>query len=144
MFFEKIISVCSDESFSLQNALFKQLQNGGIQADFSNLSADLDGIYFSYPNNSQQKVLLYQAKIQESLFRTQGDPSVHLCGCKACLDGLKSPDFLAVIAYDLRFFLGIYSHKVQMKFFNDKPLELCQECVKITGFNGDLKAFLKG
>lgn len=143
MFFEKIITACSDEGFRLDGALLKQLQNGGIKADFSDLSADENGIYFSYPSNKLQKVLLYQAKIQEVAFRNQGDPSVHLCGCKACLEGLRSPDFLAVVAYDLRFFLGIYSHKVQIKFFNDKPLPLCVECVKLARFNGDLKAFLE-
>lgn len=142
MFFEKIIAVCSNEGFRLESALFKQLQNGGIKADFSDLSADNKGIYFYYPSGGYQKVLLYQAKIQEAAFRNQGDPCVHLCGCKACLEGLKNSDFLAVVAYDLRFFLGIYAHKVQIKFFNDKPLSLCLECVKIAKFNGDLKAFL--
>ncbi|MCI5968849.1 hypothetical protein [Helicobacter sp.] len=144
MFFEKIISVCSSDGFSLQNALFKQLENGGIQADFSDLNADANGIYFHYPNNKYQKVLLYQAKVQEIVFRNQGAPCVHLCGCRDCLQNLKNSDFLAVLAYDLRFFLGIYSHKVQIKFFNDKPLALCLECVKIAGFSGDLKGFLKG
>ncbi|MBX7490999.1 hypothetical protein [Helicobacter turcicus] len=142
MFFEKIIAACSDDGFRLESALFKQLQNGGIKADFSDLSADRKGIYFYYPSNRCQKVLLYQAKIQEATFRNQGDPYVHLCGCKACLEGLKNSDFLAVVAYDLRFFLGIYSHKVQVKFFHDKPLALCPECLNIAEFNGDLKTFL--
>ncbi|WP_299546136.1 hypothetical protein [uncultured Helicobacter sp.] len=143
MFFEKIISACSNDGFSLENALYKQLQNGGIKADFGDLSANQDGIYFSYPNNKIQKVLFYQAKIQEATFRAKGDPSVHLCGCKACLENLKNPDFLAVVTNDLRFFLEIYSHKVQIKFFNDKPLSLCQECVNLVGFSGDLKVFLQ-
>lgn len=142
MFFKKTISASKDNGFSLESALYKQLQNGGIRADFSDLRADSNGIYFNYPNKSQQKVLLYQAKLQESIFRTQGDPSVHLCGCKACIEALKNPDFLAVVTYNLQFFVGIYSYKVQMKFFNDKPLMLCQDCLKISHFKGDLKTFL--
>lgn len=93
MFFEKIIAACGDDGFSLESALFKQLQSGGIKADFSDLHADSSGIYFTYPNQTQQKVLFYQAKLQESTFRVQGDPYVHLCGCKACMEDLKKPRF---------------------------------------------------
>ena len=100
------------------------------------------GIYFAYPSGKLQKVLLYHARIPESLFRIQGDPCVHLCGCPSCLKHLDDSEFLAVVALEKRFFVGIYSHKVQIKFFNDKPLQLCQDCVKILQFNGNLAAFL--
>ena len=142
MFFEKMIDVCGAGGFSLESALLEQLKNGGIKANFSDLSANHSGIYFAYPSGKLQKVLLYHARIPESLFRIQGDPCVHLCGCPSCLKHLDDSEFLAVVALEKRFFVGIYSHKVQIKFFNDKPLQLCQDCVKILQFNGNLAAFL--
>ena len=142
MFFEKMIDVCGTGGFSLESALLEQLKNGGIKANFSDLHANHSGIYFTYPSGKLQKVLLYHARIPESLFRIQGDPCVHLCGCPGCLKHLDDSEFLAVVALEKRFFVGIYSHKVQIKFFNDKPLQLCQDCVKILQFNGNLAAFL--
>ena len=142
MFFEKMIDVCGAGGFSLESALLEQLKNGGIKANFSYLHANHSGIYFTYPSGKLQKVLLYHARIPESLFRIQGDPCVHLCGCPGCLKHLDDSEFLAVVALEKRFFVGIYSHKVQIKFFNDKPLQLCQDCVKILQFNGNLAAFL--
>ncbi len=90
--------------------------------------------------------MLYQARIQEMTFRSKGDPFVHLCGCEEALENLKNPDFIATISLDLRFFLGIYSHKVQTKFFNDKPLKICPICAKTLAesFNNDLREFLRG
>ena len=142
MFFEKMIDVCGAGGFSLESALLEQLKNGGIKANFSDLHANHSGIYFTYPSGKLQKVLLYHARIPESLFRIQGDPCVHLCGCPGCLKHLDDSEFLVVVALEKRFFVGIYSHKVQIKFFNDKPLQLCQDCVKILQFNGNLAAFL--
>ena len=142
MFFEKMIDVCGAGGFSLESAVLEQLKNGGIKANFSDLHANHSGIYFTYPSGKLQKVLLYHARIPESLFRIQGDPCVHLCGCPGCLKHLDDSEFLAVVALEKRFFVGIYSHKVQIKFFNDKPLQLCQDCVKILQFNGNLAAFL--
>ena len=142
MFFEKIIDVCGGSGFSLESALLEQLKNGGIKADFSDLHADNNGIYFTYPSEKLQKVLLYHARIPESLFRIQGDPRVHLCGCPSCLKHLNDSEFLAVVNKEKRFFVGIYSHKVQIKFFNDKPLQFCQDCVRMLQFNGDLETFL--
>ena len=142
MFFEKMIDVCGAGGFSLESALLEQLKNGGIKANFSDLHANHSGIYFTYPSGKLQKVLLYHARIPESLFRIQGDPCVPLCGCPGCLKHLDDSEFLAVVALEKRFFVGIYSHKVQIKFFNDKPLQLCQDCVKILQFNGNLAAFL--
>lgn len=90
--------------------------------------------------------MFYQARIQEMTFRSKGDPFVHLCGCEEALENLKNPDFIATISLDLRFFLGIYSHKVQTKFFNDKPLKICPICAKTLAesFNNDLGGFLRG
>ncbi len=140
--FERFIAVCKEDGFGLESALLQQLKSGGIKANFSDLRADNAGIYFTFPNEKTQKVMLYQANIQESTFRIQGDPYVHLCGCPVALANFKNPDFLAVIAFELRFFLSISSQKVQMKFFYDKPLQLCKECVQMTRFNGDLRGFL--
>ena len=142
MFFEKIVDVCKGSGFSLESALLEQLKNGGIKADFSDLHADNNGIYFTYPSGKLQKVLLYHARIPESLFRIQGDPCVHLCGCPSCLKYLNYSEFLAVVNKENRFFVGMYSHKVQIKFFNDKPLQFCQDCVRMLQFNGDLETFL--
>lgn len=72
--------------------------------------------------------MLYQAKIQESFFRTQGEPLVHLCACEESLKNATNPDFLAIIRTDMQFFLSIYSHKIQTKIFNQKPLSLCPQC----------------
>ncbi len=90
--------------------------------------------------------MLYQARVQEVMFRSKGDPFVHLCGCKKALENLKNPDFIATISLNLRFFLGIYSHKVQTKFFNDKPLQICPQCAKVLEmyFNNDLRGFFGG
>lgn len=143
MFFQQLIEVCKDTHFSLKESLLKQLQSEGIGANFANLSADSKGIYFKFPNGETRKVLLYQAKIQEAQYRANGDPYVHLCNCSKSLENLNDSNFLVLIQDNLRFSLGIYSHRVQTKIFHEKPLELCLECVKIADFKGDLKAFLK-
>lgn len=145
-FFEKTIEACGNADFSLLNsALFAQLQEEGIKANFADLSADEKGIYFNFSNGKACKVMLYQARIQEAAFRSLGDPNVHLCGCEECRENLKNPDFIITISLDLRFFLGIYSHKVQTKFFNDKPLKLCPQCAKMLEmyFNNDLRKFFE-
>ena len=143
-FFEKTIVACAGGDSSLDSELFEQLQNEGILANFADLTANERGIYFRFSNNKICKIMLYQAKFQETTFRSKGDPSVHLCGCEEALKNLKNPDFIATISLDLRFFLGIYSHKVQTKFFNDKPLRLCPYCAKVLAksFKNDLRTFL--
>lgn len=115
-------------------------------ANFADLSADERGIYFRFSSNNICKIMLYQARVQEVMFRSKGDPFVHLCGCKEALENLKNPDFIATISLNLRFFLGIYSHKVQTKFFNDKPLQICPQCAKVLEmyFNNDLRGFFGG
>ncbi|WP_273213221.1 hypothetical protein [Helicobacter rodentium] len=145
-FFEKTIAACGSGDSGLDSALFKQLQKDGIMANFADLSADERGIYFRFSSNKICKIMLYQARIQEMTFRSKGDPFVHLCGCEEALENLKNPDFIATISLDLRFFLGIYSHKVQTKFFNDKPLKICPICAKTLAesFNNDLREFLRG
>ncbi len=145
-FFEKTIAACGSGDSGLDSALFKQLQKDGIMANFADLSADERGIYFRFSSNKICKIMLYQARIQEMTFRSKGDPFVHLCGCEEALENLKNPYFIATISLDLRFFLGIYSHKVQTKFFNDKPLQICPICAKTLAesFNNDLREFLRG
>lgn len=145
-FFTKMIEACENQKFSLNSALFTQLQSEGIRANFADLHADERGIYFGFSNGKFCKVMLYQARIQESTFRSKGDPYVHLCACEECLENLANPDFIATISLNLHFFLGIYSHKVQTKFFNDKPLEICPKCAKVLRghFRGDLNAFFRG
>lgn len=145
-FFEKTIVACGSKESGLDSALFKQLQKGGIMANFADLSADERGIYFRFSSNNICRIMLYQARVQEVMFRSKGDPFVHLCGCKEALENLKNPDFIATISLNLRFFLGIYSHKVQTKFFNDKPLQICPQCAKVLEmyFNNDLRGFFGG
>lgn len=145
-FFEKTIVACGSKESGLDSALFKQLQKDGIMANFADLSADERGIYFRFSSNNICKIMLYQARVQEVMFRSKGDPFVHLCGCKEALENLKNPDFIATISLNLRFFLGIYSHKVQTKFFNDKPLQICPQCAKVLEmyFNNDLRGFFGG
>lgn len=142
MFFQQVISACQREGFSLTSTLFTQLQKDGIRADLLDLYANSSGIYFDYPNQTQQKVLLYQAKIQESTFKIHGDPLVHLCNCSFALKSINNPDYLAILTEEMRFFVGIYAHKTQIKIFYDKPLQFCPQCVQITSFKGDLKSFL--
>ncbi|MDY3114059.1 MAG: hypothetical protein SOW25_07035 [Helicobacter sp.] len=142
MFFTQTILSAKEEGFSLKDALLKQLQSG-LYANFANLCADKDGIYFTLPNQKSIKVLLYQAKVQEAKFRVSGDPQVHLCGCSECLKALNSADFLAIRTYNLLFSVGIYSNKVQTKIFHQKPLEICPECARLTSFSGNLQTFLE-
>ncbi len=89
--------------------------------------------------------MLYQAKIQESLFRSQGEPLVHLHACKESQKNATNPDFLAIIRTDMQFFLSIYSHKIQTKIFNQKPLLLCPQCHTFLSqsYGGNLEAFLE-
>lgn len=73
-FFEKTIIACGSKESGLDSALFKQLQQGGIMANFADLSADERGIYFRFSSNNICKIMLYQARVQEVMFRSKGDP----------------------------------------------------------------------
>ncbi|EFR48961.1 hypothetical protein [Helicobacter canadensis] len=128
MFFQKTIESCHTMQVNLTNEMLKILQTSGIAANLADLTLDKNGIYFSLPNQTTTKVMLYQAKIQESLFRTQGEPLVHLSACDESLKNYDNADFLAIIRTDMQFFLSIYSHKIQTKIFNQKPLNLCPHC----------------
>ncbi len=130
------------EDCNLSSKLLETLKDGGIKANFADLRVGERGIYFLFPNKEVSKVMLYQAQIQESLFHTRGEPLVHLCACEESKKNFNHRDFLAIIKMDLRFFLGIHSHKIQRKFFNDKPLKLCPQCSQILShYQEDLKVF---
>lgn len=141
MFFTEFKEACNF-GLSLNKHLLNMLQSNGIRANLANLYADENGIYFTFPNGSIQKVMLYQSKIQEGFFRSNGDPFVHLCKCKESTDNLNNHDFTAIINYEMRFFIEIYSHKTQIKFYNDKPLSICHQCKIALDKVGSLKKFL--
>ena len=142
MFFQKLIEVCKSPSFSLKNSLLETLKNGGIDASLVDLELNEKGIFYLFPDNSKAKVQFYQDKIQESIFRTQGDPFYHIFGCQdaQALYTKEKNACKIVLNKDEKFFLGIYSHKIQTRFFYDKPLSLCPACQKM--LNCDLKEFL--
>lgn len=144
MFFEKILQLYKQKNFHLSSKLLETLKDGGIKANFADLQIGSRGIYFLLPNAGVSKVMLYQAQIQESLFHTKGEPLVHLCSCDESKKNFNHKDFLAIIKMDLRFFLGIYSHKIERKFFNDKPLRLCPQCSEILShYQENLELFFK-
>ena len=124
MFFQKTIESCQQFHFNLKSILLDTLKTSGISANLADLNPTKEGIYFTFPDKTSTKVMLYQAKIQESLFRTQGDPLVHLCACKESLKHYNNPEFLAIIRPNMQFFISIYSHKIQTRFLNEKPLDI--------------------
>lgn len=137
-----MLQLCQKENFNLSSKLLEILKDGGIKANFADLYVGQRGIYFFLPDRRVIKVMLYQAQIQESLFHTGGEPFVHLCSCDESKKNFNHRDFLAIIKMDLRFFLGIYSYKIQRKFFNDRPLKLCPQCSKILShYQEDIKIF---
>ena len=121
LFFKKTIESCATSNLNLTYEILKILKTSGIPANLANLELDKSGIYFLLPDKSRVKIMLYQAKIQESLFRSQGEPLVHLHACKESQKNATNPDFLAIIRTDMQFFLSIYSHKIQTKIFNQNP-----------------------
>lgn len=145
MFFQKTIESCHTKQINLTSEILKILQTSGIAANLADLTLDENGIYLPLPNQTTIKVMLYQAKIQESLFRTQGEPLVHLSACGESLKNYKNADFLAIIHTDMQFFLGIYSHKIQTKIFNQKPLNLCPHCHNLLhrSYQGNLQLFFE-
>lgn len=144
MFFQKTIESCQQFHFNLKSTLLDTLKTSGISANLADLNPTKEGIYFTFPDKTSTRVMLYQAKIQESLFRTQGDPLVHLCACKESLKHYNNPEFLAIIRPNMQFFISIYSHKIQTRFFNEKPLDICPECLYNLGdlFDKNLELFL--
>ena len=143
LFFKKLIESCKADFFDLKPHLLETLKQGGVEASFADLDFQEEGIYFTFPDKSRVKVLFYQDKIQESAFRTQGDPLVHFRGCKEALElSSRLNACKAIIKYDNKLFLGVYSHKTQIRFFNDKPLPLCPLCKSILK-GASLAEFLK-
>lgn len=142
MFFQKIIEACDKEIFSLKNSLLEGLKTSGIDANLTDLEFSKEGIFLYFPDDSKIKVQFYQDKIQENVFRTQGDPLVHIFSCKEALNLFETQKSSCriILNKENKFFLGIYSHKVQTRFFYDKPLKLCPSCQKM--LNCDLKEFL--
>ncbi|MDE5592005.1 MAG: hypothetical protein K2I63_03495 [Helicobacter sp.] len=144
MFFQKTIQLTQNSSFSLSTHVLKLLKNSGIKASIANLQIGEKGIYFSLPNGEVTKVMLYQYQIQESLFHSNGEPVVHLRSCIESKKGIHQGDFLAIIKPDLRFFLSIYSRKIETKIFHDKPLSLCSQCSKILNlYQNDFRLFFQ-
>ncbi|MDA3967059.1 MULTISPECIES: hypothetical protein [Helicobacter] len=141
MFFTEFKEACNFE-LSLNKHLLNMLQSSGIRANLADLHLDEDGIYFTFPNGSTKKIMLYQSKIQEGFFRSNGDPFVHICKCKESEINLNNQDFTAIINYDMKFFIGIYSHRTQIKFYNDKPLSICPQCKITLDKFGSLQKFL--
>ncbi|CAM2920576.1 hypothetical protein [Helicobacter burdigaliensis] len=140
--FEATINACKKEGISLSEALIKLLKDEGISANYAEFSLEDEGIYFILPNGDKIKVLFYQAKIKESVFKSKGDPLVHLFACKEVRENITNEEFRAIITKELKFFLGVYSHRVQTKFFYSKPLEICKECKqKLLG--NSLKEFME-
>ncbi|PZT47972.1 hypothetical protein B6S12_06180 [Helicobacter valdiviensis] len=141
--FEATINACKNESINLSKSLIQLLKDEGISANYAEFSLEDSGIYFILPNGDKIKVLFYQAKIQESAFKSKGDPFVHLFSCEEVRENLANEEFRAIYKTELKFFLGVYSHRVQTKFFYNKPLELCPSCKqKLLGKS--LKEFMEG
>lgn len=145
MFFKHFIEACKLGNLSLNDYLIGTLKNTGIKASLSDLDIDNTGIYFILPNKQKIKVMLYQSKVQESFFRSHGDPLIHICGCKESIANINNADFTATIKTDLKFFVGIYSNRTQIKFYNDKPLSICPACKALLGssYNGNISDFIR-
>lgn len=136
MFFEETLQASRSEESPLPLFLLEAIGRDGVQVNLVDLLKGRERLFALLPNGELRTVLLHQAILNEVEFQVKGEPRFHfMCRCSIVEQILSSGEGeqrrhrVSAPAVN-RFSFKTASERADLRFFRDKPLEPCPECLQ--------------